>query len=447
MVAHLVGHAAHAARGRRHSVSRGHRRASVPDRADDLPAPPCGRCSCASAPCCSAISAATNWGRTTTATTRRRWSRTFARGSTFRCTPASRSGTVPKSSRCRSAAAARSRCATAMARLVLSDYGPTLDLLVARRCARSGRVRRLQRMGRTANRYSTSPSAAPRGSNVRSTKCAAPSRLDRQDGRAARAVGVADDERRRKQAFAIERNPGGRKLGIGRDGRVGEHREERRDVGLGRFTPCGERGLGPRHFRPRRIERGVRQAVDPRASTSSSSAARFEPHAACAAGAGDEIEAVVCLRCRLRSARGLPSAATHRPATAGTSAPRDGASGSCREGSRTFVTNAHRAARVTPNQVPPALRSRPASHPSSHHAAGRPGARDIRRGWRRRPACNAGAHRARTAQDTSLLSVASALRDGRRDRVGQRQRRERRDRRASRGARRPVRRRRVAARQ
>jgi hypothetical protein len=55
--------------------------------------------------------------------------------------------------------------------------------------------------------------------------------------------------------------------------------------------------------------------------------------------------------------------------TAGTSTPREGALGSWREGSRTFVTNAQRAERVTPNHVPPALRSRPASQPSSHHAA------------------------------------------------------------------------------
>jgi muramoyltetrapeptide carboxypeptidase len=65
-------------------------------------------CSCASVPCCSATSATTSSVRTTTATMRRRWLRTSARGSRFRCTPDSRSGTARKSSRCRWAAAARS---------------------------------------------------------------------------------------------------------------------------------------------------------------------------------------------------------------------------------------------------------------------------------------------------------------------------------------------------
>ena len=72
------------------------------------------------------------------------------------------------------------RCASRFGTAWLGSYSAIMvdldTLSPARRRAARGRVGRFQRTGRTVNRYSTSASAAPRGSNVRSTKCAAPSR-------------------------------------------------------------------------------------------------------------------------------------------------------------------------------------------------------------------------------------------------------------------------------
>ena len=70
-------HAASAARGPRHPVPRGHRRAPLPDRADALSAPLRRAFWRGSARCCSVRSTDTSSARTTTATTRRRWSPIF----------------------------------------------------------------------------------------------------------------------------------------------------------------------------------------------------------------------------------------------------------------------------------------------------------------------------------------------------------------------------------
>ena len=86
------GHAASAADRRRHPVSRGDQRASVPDRADALPAALRRRAGAAEGGAARHVQRLRARGATTTATTRRRWSRRRARGSACRSSPGCRSG-------------------------------------------------------------------------------------------------------------------------------------------------------------------------------------------------------------------------------------------------------------------------------------------------------------------------------------------------------------------
>ena len=92
-----------------------------------------------------------------------------------------------------------------------------------------------------AKRWSTSPVALPRASNVRSTNVALPSRSIANTVEHARPVGRADDERRRQQAFAFEREPSRRQCIVRRYAPVAEHRKEVGEIRVGARAPGGER--------------------------------------------------------------------------------------------------------------------------------------------------------------------------------------------------------------
>ena len=90
--------------------------------------------------------------------------------------------------------------------------------------------------------------------------------IDGDDGRAARAVGRADDERRRQHPLPLERDAGCRKRVVGGALGIPQQCEERHGI-VGRgggAAPACERGLGAPDLRPRRIEQVVRHAIDTR---------------------------------------------------------------------------------------------------------------------------------------------------------------------------------------
>ena len=211
-------HAALAARRRRHPVPRGHRRASVPDRADALPAALRRRARAAARGAARRVQRLRARRRTTTATTPRRWSRTSARRSACTSTPGCRSATC----RDKLTLPVGGHCALTVrdgrARLVFSDYGRAAR---ARRRACCDRVD--ARSERRLRRW-----RLPAGSKLRSTKRALPSRAIVEHGRAARAVVGADDERRRQQPLPFERDAGRRQRASGARSVSAQEREQRR---------------------------------------------------------------------------------------------------------------------------------------------------------------------------------------------------------------------------
>ncbi len=242
---------------------------------------------------------------------------------------------------------------------------------------RAARAQRLhaESLGRTretAKRYSTSPIAVPRGSNVALDEVRGAVAVDGEHRRAARSVGLADDERRREQPFAIERYPGRGQLVVGR---AASCRRASRTAGRGPGRPARTMRASAALVRAT-FGHGVSSAAFERPWIPGASArvasARFEPQQASRTVPATRLKPLQA-RAHATTRATLPDGGAGSASTAGTSAPRDGAFGSCRDGSRTLVTNAHRASRVTPNQVPPALMSRPASQPASHQAAGAAG--------------------------------------------------------------------------